>query len=63
MPLEVHLRGMLEPEIVDEDFHAALNVLNNTSARGQAFTVMDTPDGNHVMVHILNITKIKEVDD
>lgn len=63
MPLAVYFRDMLEPEVVDEDFNGALAVLNQTAGRGLAFTVMDGQDGNHVMIHVAAITKIKELDD
>lgn len=63
MTLAVYFKSTLEPEIVDEDFHGALNVFNQTAARGMAFTVMDCPDGTKVMVHVPSITKVKELAD
>lgn len=56
----VYLKDTLGSVEVDEEFTAAINALNISSAKGNAFVIMDGMDGDHEAFNIPNILRIKE---
>lgn len=59
----VTLQGELEPRIADEDFHAAMHILNTAAQKSQTFALMDKPDGSHMLINITKITTVDQLED
>lgn len=63
MPIEIVMKGALEPIVLEESFADALNSLQMSAAQGREFIVGTMPSGQAVGISMRNILSFGELDD